>query len=162
MINASPQTIEAVGVAMGRARLFDNRIGDNDTARIAAWSEALEPYKFTAPQLLNAVTDHYRANPERMIMPADLIRLARENRKDTAEREKGHDPRAAITGPDRQLGSLPIGGGDGEPVWDAYDINGAIDRDCPTCDQPAGCACVNPVNDSARKIPCLSRLKAAA
>ena len=167
-IQATRQQFEDTGLALGRASLFDNKIGDTDKARTAVWAEALAPYRFELPDLLNAVTAYYRAEPQRTIMPADVIRLGREARTDRGMRDAAPDrearelrngQRLGLVAPDVQLGGLPIGGADGSPVWEAYEINGAIDRECPTCGEPANGACVNRVNDKARKIPCLSRMK---
>lgn len=146
---------------------FDRRtIGEGD---ITAWGAALRP-DLDRQLALDAVRIHNATSGD-WIKPVHVNTLAvqirkdradRENRESREAREDRNDVRHGITPPDTQLGGLPIGGADGDPLWDAYDINAAIDRDCPTCDQPRGCACVNPVNDSARKIPCLARLKAVA
>lgn len=146
---------------------YDRRtIGEGD---IVAWGSALRP-DLDLQLALEAVRIHH-ATSEDWIKPVHLNKLAVDIRKDRADREDrearearqlGNDVRHGIATPDPQLGGLPIGAADGNPVWDAYDVNGAIDRDCPTCKQPAGCACVNQVNDNARKIPCMARLKDAA
>lgn len=169
-IEATPETIRATSAAMGRASLYDDYFGIEDSARLAAWAEAVQRFDLEQHHLLNAVTTFYAGTPQGRLGIGELIRLARQVRQDgtmkqeSVERQQrgitsGLTPAAAIAGPDRQLGGLPIGGADGDPVWDAYDVNGAIDRDCPTCGEPAGGACVNAVNDSARKIPCMARVR---
>lgn len=167
-INASEATIRAVGAALGRAALFDDKITAEDTARIAAWSEAIDPYKLAVEDLLQAVTAHYQSEALRTVTSADLIRLGRDIRKDRAQRESIEDRKAhedamdaarGLTPPDPQMGGLPIAGGDGTPVPGAYAVNDAIDRVCPSCEAPAGEACFNVKSGSSRKIPCFSRLK---
>lgn len=164
MINASRHTIEAVGAAIGRARLLDNRIGDGDTARLAAWAESLEPYGFTAPQLLHAVAVHYNTEKATVIMPGDMIKHAREFRRDTAEREKAAEARAAIesglpaTPPALECGGLGINA-DGPPVPGAYLVNDAVERDCPHCKAELYEPCTNPASGRPRRMPCLARMR---
>ena len=87
-IAASAQTIRAVGAALARARLFDDKIGASDEGRIAAWSEAVDPYNLSHDDLMAAVTAYYQDNPDgRTMQVADLIRHARAIRRDRAERE---------------------------------------------------------------------------
>ncbi|EHK86401.1 hypothetical protein [Rhodococcus pyridinivorans] len=106
-----------------------------------------------------ALRQHYATSSER-IMPAHINTIAVSIRRDRAERERAAEVSAAARAlPDAQLAGLPIGGADGNPVWAAYEVNDAISRECPTCKQPPECACVNPINDSARKIPCHARTR---
>lgn len=167
IIKATPQQLADAGAVIGRSALFDNRFGEADAGRAAAWAEALAPYAFDTADLLNAVTAHYRAEPLRMIMPADVIRLAREIRADRAQREPSesrearealNDVRHGITPIDPQLG-LPIRSADGTPVHGAYEVNSAIDRGCPTCGAVPTEPCVNKISGEPRKIPCSHRMK---
>ena len=74
----------------------------------------------------------------------------------------GPDQQSGMTGPDSQLGGLPIGGADGKPVQAAYEVNDAIDATCPQCSAPVGEACYNPITGKSRRIPCLPRLNPSA
>ena len=139
LIEATPQQLSDTGLIIGRAALFDNRFSEADIGRGGAWAEALAPYNLELPDALNAVTVHYRNEPLRMIMPADVIRIAREIRIDRAQREPAvdrelrqlqHDVKHGLVQGDAQLGGLPIGGADGKPVPGAYAVNNAIEHVC--------------------------------
>lgn len=167
LIEATPQQIEDAGAVIGRAALFDNRFGQADIGRAAVWAEALEPYKLSVSDQLNAVTAHYRAEPDRMIMPADVIRLGRAIRAERNQRESDearkrremmNDLRHGLTEGDPQLGQLTVGGADGNPVPGAYEVNGAVDRGCPQCGAAPMHPCTNRINGLPRKLPCLARL----
>lgn len=154
-INASETTVRQTAAAIGRAALFDDKITDGDAARLAAWAEALEPYKLAGADLLAAVTAYYQGNHNgRTIQVADLIRHGREIRRERAEREKAPDPTSP---PNPALDGLPIPT-EGKPVWAAYEVNDAIERPCPRCNAQPNEACINPINDHAQKIPCIARL----
>lgn len=87
-IAASPATIRAVGAALGRGRLYDDKLGGADEGRIAAWAEAAEPYQLSHEDMLAAVTAYYTDTPDgRTMQVADLIRHARAIRRERAERE---------------------------------------------------------------------------
>lgn len=170
MINASEATIRAVSAAMGRAALFDDKITEADTGRLAVFAEALEPLRPEHPELLDAVTAHYRAT-DRTIAAADIaihIKSARRDRHDRlppAERQAREDALDAARGfgtpsGDRQLGGLPIAGADGAPIPGAYAAHDAINLTCTTCNAEPGEPCTNPGTGSPRKTPCLNRLKA--
>ena len=152
--------IRCATAALGRAEIFDDRV-TADEVRIASWAEAFAPFGFDQPDILAAVTAHYQQSGANTPKPGDIIELARKIRRERAEREKATDlaelpPPAA---PDRQLGGLPIGGADGEPVWSAYEQHDAILRHCPTCKAEPETACVNLATGMARKMPCTRRLK---
>lgn len=158
-INATADTVRATASAIGRSALFDDKITEGDSGRLAAWAEALQPFNFDQADMLSAVTSYYQSNPNgRTIQVADIIKHGRDIRRDRAEREKAQEamltPR---TPPNPALGGLPIPT-EGKPVWGAYDVNGAIDRPCPRCRAQINCACVNPINNMAQKVPCLARL----
>lgn len=126
------------------------KIGEAD---VTGWAATLRQ-DLDRDLAIEALRMHYATSTERL-MPAHINRLAIQIRRDRAEREKATE---AITRPDRQLGGLQIAA-DGDPVWAAYDVNDAISRHCPTCEQPPDHACINLATNSARKIPCLKRLR---
>lgn len=155
--------IRCATAALGRAEIFDDRV-TADEVRIASWAEAFAPFGFDQPDILGAVTAHYQQPGAQTPKPGDIIELARKIRRERAEREKATDlaalpPPAA---PDPQLGGLPIGGADGDPVWSAYEQHDAILRHCPTCKAEPETACVNLATGMARKMPCTRRLKRGA
>ncbi|MGW6658907.1 hypothetical protein [Rhodococcus sp. NPDC055024] len=86
-INASERTIVAVAAALGRAALFDDKITADDKARIAAWSEALDPFGIDQATMLNAVTAYYRDPRDRSITVGELTRIARDIRQVEATSE---------------------------------------------------------------------------
>ncbi|WP_353107780.1 hypothetical protein [Gordonia sp. (in: high G+C Gram-positive bacteria)] len=157
-INASEHSITAATAALGRAALFDDRITAGDVARIAAWAEAIEPFGIEAPDALAAVTAHYQATNANTIRVGDLIAAARKIRGERAEREKGHQIAGELTPPDNQLAGLPIAGADGKPIWAAYEHYDAIELPCETCGAQPEQACINPITNQTRKIPCVSRV----
>ncbi|AUM18270.1 MULTISPECIES: hypothetical protein [Rhodococcus] len=168
-INASPATVLAVGAALGRAALFDDRITADDKLRIAAWAEALDSYRFDEAHLLGAVTAYYREPRDRSISVGDLVKLAREARRDSAEREDRlalearqvrNDVRHGITAPDPGLIGLPIRA-EGPPVPGAYQVNDAVDRDCPQCGAEVMYPCTMKNSKGevvTRKMPCVPRM----
>lgn len=169
-INASPATVRAVGAALGRAALFDDRITADDAARIAAWAEAVDQYQLGEPELLRAVTTYYSSPQDRSITAGHLVKLARDARRDDAEREDRlalesrqarNDVRHGITAPDPGLMGLPIRA-EGPPVPGAYQVNGAVDRDCPQCgaEEMYPCTMTNGEGKTVpRKMPCLARMR---
>ncbi|QRY62714.1 hypothetical protein JVX90_00100 [Gordonia sp. PDNC005] len=160
-INASEHSITAATAALGRAALFDDRITAGDTARIAAWAEAIEPFGIETPDALAAVTTHYQATNADTIRVGNLIAAARKIRGERAEREKGTQIAAQLPPPDPQLAGLPIAGADGNPIWPAYEHYNAIEIPCTTCGAQPEEACTNPITQTARKIPCVTRVSTA-
>lgn len=158
-IATNAEAVRTAGNAWSRARIYDDKLGEPDAARIALWAESIAKWELDAPDVLSAVTAYYEGEKfGRTIQIGDLLHHAREIRRDRAEREKA---REIVSPPDPQLGGLPIGGADGEPVWDAYDegCDGrAIDRTCPTCGSEPSYACLNTETGMTRKIPCIARL----
>lgn len=90
-IKATPETIRAVAAALGRARLFDDKLGGSDEGRIAAWSEAANPHKLSQDDMLAAVTAFYADESGRAMQVADLIRLGRQIRRER-DAETGPTP----------------------------------------------------------------------
>lgn len=86
-IAASPATIRAVAAALGRARLYDDKLGNADEGRIAAWAEVVDQYDIDQSDLLAGVTAYYSTNPGgRVMQVADLVRHARAIRCERDER----------------------------------------------------------------------------
>lgn len=61
------------------------------------------------------------------------------------------EPATFVRGPGRRRRSAP------GPVYDAYAVNGAINRTCPTCQALPMQYCQGP-NGALRKSPCQKRL----
>lgn len=159
-ISAEEISIRAAGAALGRARLHDDRVTSDDAGRVAVWAEAFQPYAIKPHEALNAVTSYYSEPRDRVIGTGDVIRIVRNSRQDIAQRDTVADAAGELTPPDPQLGGLPIDGANGRAIPAAYEINNAIDRDCPTCKAPADHWCVNLIDRTCtRKIPCLKRMK---
>lgn len=157
MINASEDTVRGITAVLGRASLFDDRITAGDAARIAAWSEAVESYRFDQADLLAAVTAHYQGSSETMRVN-DLIAASRKIRGERAEQEKARDL-PEVAPPDPQSMGLALHT-TGDPIWKAYDQHSAIDLPCETCSAGEHEACVNLATNMTRRIPCVSRLTA--
>jgi hypothetical protein len=149
----------AASRAWARARLYDDRLGDADAPRLAAWAESVERWKLDTSDLIDGVVRYYEGTPNApTIRIGDLLHHAREVRRQRAEAEKAAEIHAAA-------GELPAGSGwaglplkaQGIPVWPAYEINGALDRECPRCHADPGDACITGRNQP-QKVPCLPRL----
>lgn len=158
-IAASDRSMRAAAAAWSRARIYDDKLGEPDAARLAAWAESVERWKLDAPDLIEGVMRYYEGETHgRTIGIGDLLHHARESRRQRAERETAeqvHAAAAALPAGDGWAG-LPINAS-GRPVWAAYDVNGAIDRQCPTCGALPNDACVSRTQRP-QKIPCLSRM----
>lgn len=86
-IAASPATIRAVAAALGRARLYDDKLGGADEGRIAAWAEVVDQYDLDQEDLIAGVVSYYSTNREgRVMQVADLVRHARAHRVDRSDR----------------------------------------------------------------------------
>lgn len=86
-VKASGDTIRAVAMALGRARLFDDRLGGSDEGRIAAWAEAAEPHHLSQEDMMASVTAYYAEESGKAMQVADLIRVGRRIRTDRGQRE---------------------------------------------------------------------------
>ncbi len=86
-VNASEATLHAITEALKLAALLDDRASRPDKARIAAWAEQVEPYRFTETDLLDGVRDFYNSPHDYPISVGDLIARARVIRQDRRMRE---------------------------------------------------------------------------
>lgn len=142
---------------------FDLRtVGEAD---IVAWHAVIGD--LPKALALEAVVLHHKTNSDR-IKPAHLIGIAKQIRRDRAERENAdaearsafednRDHRLGIGG-NKALGGLPIPT-IGQPVWPAYEVNDAINRACPHCGVQPNDACVDLSSTRPTRMPCLARLK---
>lgn len=166
-IAASQSVMRGAAAAWSRARIYDDKLGDPDKARLAAWAESIQRWDLDTPDLVEGVMRYYEAETEgRTIGIGDLLHHARENRRQRAEREKAaevHAEAAALPAGSGEYAGLPINAS-GEPVRAAYDIGGAVDRQCPHCGAAVGDPCIAERRGIARgqKIPCLARMTGRA
>lgn len=158
-INAGSTASLAAARAWARARLYDDRLGEPDAPRLAVWAEAAQRWQLDVSDLVDGVVRYYEGTEQAdVIRIGDLVHHAREVRRQRAEGEKAREIHEAA-------GELPAGDGwaglpikaQGVPVWAAYDVNGAIDRECPRCRAEPGDACITARNQP-QKVPCLPRL----
>lgn len=159
-IAASQESVHAAAAAWSRARIWDDKLGEVDKVRLAAWAEAIDRWKLETPDLLEGVNVYYEGNTTgRIIGIGDLLHNAREARRQRAERERAQEVHADVVAA-RELphgyGGLPINAA-GNPVWAAYDVNDAISRKCPRCHAAPDDACVT-ARGTAQKIPCMPRM----
>lgn len=158
-IAASQDAMRAAAAAWSRARILDDKLGDPDAARLAAWAESIERWRLLdVPDLVEAVMRFYEAETEgRTIQIGDLLHHGREIRRQRAEREKAAEVITAGALPaGARYEGLPINA-TGSPVRPAYDVGGAVDRQCPNCNAAVGDPCISAVGVGQR-IPCLARM----
>ena len=157
-INASDDALRTAAAAWERARLFDDKLGAPDAGRVAVWAESISRWNLEAPDVLQGVTRYYEGERNgRTMQIGDLLFHARELRRERGEREKAREIIDAPALPNPAAGGLPIPT-EGTPVWAAYEINGAINRDCPRCDAKPDEVCIVPGTEHTLKIPCLDRM----
>ncbi|KDE14234.1 hypothetical protein [Rhodococcus aetherivorans] len=145
---------------------YDRRtIGEGD---IAAWGAALRP-DLDRQLAIEAVRIH-NATSEDWIKPVHVNKLAVDIRKDRADREDREAREARQLDNDTRHGlvidqdgtALNAGlsiNADGPPVPGAYQVNDAVERDCPTCKAEPYEPCTNRINGNSRRMPCTARLK---
>lgn len=86
-IAATPATIRAVAAALGRARLYDDKLGNADAGRIAAWAEVVDQYDLDQDDLIAGVVSYYTTNHDgRAMQVSDLVRHSRAHRADRSDR----------------------------------------------------------------------------
>lgn len=98
-LNATPQTVRAVTQVLKLAGLLDDRVAQNDKARIAAWSEQCERHRLSEGDMLDGVQAFYDSPSDRAIQVGDLIHHARIAKRDRLDREEESalEARRAIT-----------------------------------------------------------------
>ena len=139
-------TVRAVAAAISRAEIHDDRM-TSDPARLRAWADTCQPHGITDTSLAcRAVDTHYTQPGAQTVRVGDFITTYRRLRVADGEADKGNQLSAGTGGIAR----------DGEPVWDAYDQHGAINRLCTACGAASMEACVR--NGRTQRIPCASRL----
>lgn len=150
---------------LARANLMDSRVRQGDPAQTAVWAEVIGRHNLDIAYLLNAVTAYYEEPRERTVQVGDVIRMARDLRQRDAMVENTHTAVAANSA----VGALPAGSGTsthpgglnaaGEPISDAYEVDGAGYIPCPSCLAQPGETCGRDGRDF--KIPCVARLALA-
>jgi hypothetical protein len=86
-IDASRDTIRAIGAAIKLAALLDDRVAQPDKARIAAWAEQVQRHRLTEQDLLDAVQDFYDRGQDRAIGIGDMVDHGRARKRARLERE---------------------------------------------------------------------------
>ncbi|KAA0916443.1 hypothetical protein [Dietzia sp. ANT_WB102] len=149
---------------LARANLMDARVRQGDPAQTAVWAEVIGRHNLDISYLLNAVTAYYEEPRDRTVQVGDVIRMARDLRQRDAMVDNTH----ALTA-NHATGALPAGSGTsthmgainatGEPIQEAYEIDGAGHLPCPSCQAQPGETCGRDGHDF--KIPCVARLALA-
>lgn len=155
---------EAAALVLARANLFDPRTRKDDPGITAAWAETIARHNLDRGQLLQAVTAYYEEPRERSIQVGDVIRIARDARQRDALVDN-----AQSLAPPVLVEALPRGSGasthmgvinaTGEPIQAAYEVDGALDLQCPSCLSGPGVTCGRDGHDY--RIPCVARLALA-
>ena len=155
---------EAAAMVLARANLYDQRIRKDDSGITAAWAEAIARHNLDRAYLLQAVTTYYEEPRDRSIQAGDVIRIAR----DARQRDALVDNASSLAAPEL-VEALPAGSGAsthmgvlnaaGEPIREAYEVDGAINIPCPGCLAEPGVTCGR--NGYDYRIPCVARLATA-
>lgn len=158
------QAARDAAMVLARANLFDPRIRADDVGITAAWAEAIAKHNLDRGRLLEAVTDYYSEPRDRSIGVGDVIRIARDARQRDALIDN-----AQSLAPPELVEALPSGSGAsthmgvlnaaGEPIREAYEVDGAINIPCPDCLAEPGVTCGR--NGYDYRIPCVARLATA-
>ncbi|ATW61092.1 hypothetical protein SEA_SHWETA_60 [Mycobacterium phage Shweta] len=93
-INASPDTVRAIGQVLKLAAILDDRVTQADAARIAAWSEQVERHKLTESDLLDGLQAFYDSPADHAIGIGDLIHHARTAKRVRVDRESAAEREA--------------------------------------------------------------------
>ena len=130
----------------------------------AVWAQTIERWHLDVSYLLQAVTAYYEEPRERVIQVGDVIRMAR----DLRQRDAMVDNAQSLASGEA-VGALPAGSGAsthmgvinaaGEPIREAYEVDGAINIPCPGCLAEPGVTCGR--NGYVYRIPCVARLATA-
>ena len=155
---------EAAAMVLARANLYDQRIRKDDSGITAAWAEAIARHNLDRAYLLQAVTTYYEEPRDRSIQVGDVIRIGR----DARQRNALVDNASSLAAPEL-VEALPAGSGAsthmgvlnaaGEPIREAYEVDGAINIHCPDCLAEPGVTCGRNGHDY--RIPCVARLATA-
>lgn len=87
MINATPETIRAVGKAWKLAGLLDDRVTEPAPARVAAWAEQVQRHNLPESDLLDGVQAFYDQPSTHAMQIGDLINHARAIKRNRLDRE---------------------------------------------------------------------------
>lgn len=149
---------------LARANLMDPRVRNADGAMTAAWAESIARWGLDVSYLLAAVTEYYTVPRDRTIQVGDVIQIARDFR----QRDALIDNAQSLAAPEL-VEALPAGSGAsthmgvlnaaGEPIREAYEVDGAINIPCPDCLADPGFTCGR--NGYDYRIPCVARLATA-
>ena len=149
---------------LARANLMDPRVRNADGAMTAVWAESIARWDLDVSYLLAAVTEYYTVPRDRTIQVGDVIQIARDFRQRDAMVDN-----AQSLAPSEAAGALPAGSGAsthmgvinavGEPIREAYEVDGAINIPCPDCLAEPGVTCGR--NGYDYRIPCVARLATA-
>ncbi|QRE81857.1 hypothetical protein F1734_17475 [Rhodococcus ruber] len=153
---------DVIDVLTACASIDQRKVGATD---ITAWWTTLRP-DLDLQLALDAVRVHYATSTDRAL-PGHINQLAVQIRKDRAEREDHEQREARQLANDQRHGIEVAQAGlainaEGPPVPGAYQINDAVNRDCPKCKAEPYEPCTNPINGQPRRIPCPARLKETA
>ncbi|QFG04896.1 hypothetical protein SEA_NITZEL_70 [Mycobacterium phage Nitzel] len=92
-INATPETVQAVAQVLKMAKILDDRMGQPDKARIAAWAEQVQRHRLVEGDLLDGLQAFYDGPSSHPIGVGDLIhhaksaRVVRIGKEERADRE---------------------------------------------------------------------------
>lgn len=149
---------------LARANLMDPRVRQGDAAITAVWAQSIERWGLDVSYLLRAVTEYYTVPRDRTIQVGDVIQIARDFRQRDALVDN-----AQSLAPPVLVEALPRGSGasthmgvinaTGEPIQAAYEVDGALDLQCPSCLSGPGVTCGRDGHDY--RIPCVARLALA-
>ena len=158
------QAAEAAAMVLARANLYDQRTRKDDSGITAAWAEAISRHNLDRSYLLQAVTTYYEEPRDRSIQVGDVIRIARDARQRDALVDNAQslappelvEPLPAGSGASTHMGVLNAAG---DPIRDAYEVDGAINIPCPDCLARPSETCGR--NGYDYRIPCVARLATA-
>lgn len=86
-LNATPETVRALTQVFKFAGILDDKFGQPDKARIAAWSEQVQRHGLTECDLFDGLQAFYDQPQERAIGIGDLVHHARAAKRARTERE---------------------------------------------------------------------------
>ena len=143
---------------------MDSRVRQGDPAQTAVWAEVIGRHNLDIAYLLNAVTAYYEEPRERTVQVGDVIRMARDLRQRDAMVDNAQslappelvEPLPAGSGASTHMGVLNAAG---EPIREAYEVDGAINIPCPDCLARPSETCGR--NGYDYRIPCVARLATA-